>query len=132
MSVRSFQDLIVWQKAMDLVETVYRTTSSFPKEEVFGLTAQLRRAATSIPSNIAEGQCRESTPDFRRFLSIARGSLGEAETQVLIAERLRYINAVKREEALVSLHETARLLNGLLRSLTHDRERNHQPLTTDH
>ena len=90
-TVRNYCDLVAWQKAMDLVESVYKATSQFPKEEVYGLTNQLRRAAVSVPSNIAEGQGRRSDNDFRRFLAIGHGSLREVETQVLIAQRLHYL-----------------------------------------
>src|SRR3979411_1014515 len=90
MKVRHYQELIVWQKAMDLVEEVYKVSRSFPREEIYGLTSQLRRAAVSIPSNVAEGQGRRTTTDFLRHLSIAYGSLLEVETQVLIATRLNY------------------------------------------
>jgi len=92
MTVKSYKDLIVWQKAMDLVETVYKATKEFPKDELYSLTNQLRRAAVSIPSNIAEGHARNSTAEFKNFLYIAKGSLAEVETQLLIAERLNYIN----------------------------------------
>ena len=91
MSVQSYRELIVWQKAIDLVVAIYRITQSFPREEAFGLTSQLRRAAVSIPSNIAEGQGRRSAKEFQRFLDIARGSLQEVETQLLIANRLHYL-----------------------------------------
>ncbi len=91
MALKSYKDLIVWQKAIDLVILVYRRTAAFPKEEVYGLRQQIRRAAVSVPSNIAEGQCRSSTRDFLNFLAIARGSLGEVETQLTIAERLEYL-----------------------------------------
>ena len=90
--MKDYRELIVWQKAMDLVEAIYRTTARFPKEELYGLTSQIRRAAVSIPSNIAEGQARNTTRDFLHFLAIAYGSLKEVETQVLIAERLGYID----------------------------------------
>ena len=88
----NYRDLIVWQKAMDLVQAVYKITAGFPKEELYGLTSQLRRAAVSIPSNIAEGQGRRTTGDFQRFLAIANGSLREVETQILIAKRLNYLH----------------------------------------
>jgi len=90
--IKSFHDLIVWQKAMDLVEANYKVTKSFPKEELYGLTNQIRRALDSIPSNIAEGQGRDSTKEFIHHLSIAYGSLYEVETQLLIAQRLNYIS----------------------------------------
>jgi four helix bundle protein len=86
---KNYKDLIAWQKAMDLVEMVYKATGQFPKEELYGLTNQLRRAVISIPSNIAEGQGRNSRNDFKRFLLISYGSLREVETQILIAERLQ-------------------------------------------
>ena len=91
--LRNYQELIVWQKAMDLVIAVYQQTREFPREELYGLTNQLRRASVSIPSNIAEGQGRNTTGDFRQFLSIAYGSLQEVETQLLIAGRLHNLNA---------------------------------------
>ena len=89
--VKSYQDLIVWQKAMDLVTEIYRITKNFPKEEIYGLTNQMRRAAISIPSNIAEGHARKSRAEYIRFLSIAQGSRAELETQILIAVRLGYL-----------------------------------------
>ncbi len=117
MGVKNYRDLIVWQKAMDLVILVYQFTDSFPQKEVFGLTNQVRRAAVSIPSNIAEGQGRNSNRDFRHFLSIARGSLQEVETQLELARRLGYL----REDDLINISEVscevARLINGLSRAL---------------
>lgn len=88
MKVKNYRGLIAWQKAMDLVEEVYRATREFPREEVFALSGQLRRAVVSIPSNVAEGQGRWSTKEFLHHLSISYGSLREVETQVLIAYRL--------------------------------------------
>lgn len=85
---RNYRDLLVWQKAMHLVEEVYQLTSRFPPDERFGLVAQLRRAAVSIPSNIAEGQARKSTREFVQFISLAEGSLAEVDTQLLLSERL--------------------------------------------
>ncbi len=90
MSVQSYKNLIVWQKAIDMVEMIYQVTRNFPKEELYGLTNQLRRAAVAIPSNVAEGHARASTAEFVRFLSIARGSLAEVETHLVIAQRLGY------------------------------------------
>lgn len=86
--IRNYRDLLVWQKAMHLVEEVYQLTSRFPADERFGLVAQLRRAAVSIPSNIAEGQARKSTREFVQFISLAEGSLAEVDTQLLLSERL--------------------------------------------
>jgi four helix bundle protein len=88
----SYQDLIAWKKAVDLVTEIYRKTQKFPKEEIYGLTSQLRRAAISIPSNIAEGQGRLSKGEFEQFLGNARGSLFELITQLTISENLGYIN----------------------------------------
>lgn len=117
MQVKSYKDLIVWQKAMDLVEMVYRATKTFPKEELYGLTNQLRRAVVSIPSNIAEGQARKSTAEFRNFLSIARGSLAEVETQLLIARRLSYINQQKLGAILSIQVEVNKMTNSLILKL---------------
>ena len=115
--VKDYRDLIVWQKAMDLVETVYRTTAAFPKEELYGLTSQLRRAAVSIPSNIAEGNGRNTTRDYLHFLSTAYGSVKEMETQVLIAERLEYIDSTHCSKLVKNTNEIARLISGLVNSL---------------
>jgi len=118
MKVKNYQELIVWQKAMDLVEEVYRASKSFPREEIYALTSQIRRAAVSVPSNIAEGQGRRTTSDFLRHLSIAYGSLREVETQILIAGRLQYVRATSVEQVMLSAGEVGRLLNGLMNSLT--------------
>jgi four helix bundle protein len=118
LKVRRFNDLIAWQKAMDLVEDVYRLTKLFPKDELFGLTSQLRRAAVSIPSNIAEGQSRRSSKEFIQFLSIAQGSLAEVETQVLIATRLQYISEDPSKVVLEKTAELGRILNGLMEAIT--------------
>jgi len=117
MAVKAFNELIVLQKAIDFGETIYAITATFPRDEVYGLTSQLRRAAVSVPSNIAEGQCRQTTRDFLNFLTIARGSLGEIETQIEIADRLRYVSAEKKQMIMERLKEIARLLRGLSNSL---------------
>jgi len=117
MKLKHYQELIVWQKAMDLVEEVYKASRTFPGEEIYALTSQLRRAAVSIPSNVAEGQGRRTTQDFLRHLSIAYGSLLELETQVLIATRLRYLAQGKCQDILNMTAEVGRLLNGLMFSL---------------
>lgn len=117
MAAKNFKDLIAWQKAMDLVELVYRLSSQFPADERFGLTSQLRRAVVSIPSNIAEGQGRNSPGDFGRFLSIAYGSLREVETQPLIAVRLKFIDPTQYQPVQELCDETGRILNGLMNSL---------------
>ena len=117
MTVKSYRDLEVWQGAMDLVVQIYAITKTFPREEMYGLTSQLRRAAVSVPSNIAEGRSKRSTRDFMRFINIAYGSLAEIETQLLISERLHYLSA---DETAVILEKSAtigRMLNGLLAGL---------------
>jgi len=115
--VRSYRDLVAWQKAIALVTDVYRCTKSFPKEEIYGLSAQLRRAAVSIPSNIAEGQGRVSTGEFRQFLGHARGSLLEVETQLEIARSLKYLSAEDCTILLKECSEIGRVLNGLMAAL---------------
>lgn len=117
MSVQSYNDLIVWQKALDLVEMVYQVTRTFPAEELYGLTNQLRRAVVSIPSNIAEGHARSSTQKFHRFLSIARGSLAEVETQLLIAQRLGYLSTDQLGPILSLQIEINKITNGLMAKL---------------
>src|ERR1700758_2774038 len=117
MPVRSYRDLVAWQKAMALMVSVYTCTQTFPKVETYGLISQMRRAAVSVPSNIAEGHARISTGEFRQFLSHALGSLVEIETQILIGERLRYIDAEKSNELLARTTELGKIPNGLLRSL---------------
>jgi len=119
MKVKNYQELIAWQKAMDLVEDVYRASRTFPREEIYALTSQIRRAAVSVPSNIAEGQGRRTTLDFLRHLSIAYGSLREVETQILIAGRLRYLNSATIDQVMRRAGEVGKLLNGLMNSLPH-------------
>jgi four helix bundle protein len=113
---RSYRDLIVWQKAMDLVERVYRSSRGFPKDELYGLSSQIRRAAVSVPSNIAEGQGRGGDAEMVRFPRIAHGSLRELETQALIAERLGYTDRNETDQLMEMASEVGRLLNGLIRS----------------
>ncbi len=108
---RSYKDLVAWQKAMELVTITYKSTAGFPREELFGLTSQLRRAAVSIPSNIAEGQGHVSEKEFCHFLGLARGSLMEVETQFQIAQNLGYIEAEQTLELLGMSAEVGRILN---------------------
>lgn len=108
-------DLKVWQLAMDLVVDVYAITKQFPDSEKYGLGSQMQRAAVSVPSNIAEGAGRESNTDFLRFLTIARGSLSELETQLLLAQRLNYIADVSQQLNIIK--EVFMLLKGLIRKL---------------
>jgi four helix bundle protein len=112
-----FQDLIAWQKAMALVTAIYRATGDWPREELYGLTSQVRRAAVSIPSNLAEGHGRTGAREFAHHVSIAYGSLCELETQVLIAEQLGYANTDTSERLTTQMMEVRRLIRGLLRSL---------------
>ena len=112
-AIQSYRELVVWQKAMTLVEMIYEATRQFPKEELYGLTNQIRRAAVSIPSNIAEGQARKSTAEFRNFLSIAQGSRAEVETQTLIAIRLNYLQQASATSILSLLEELSKMLAAL-------------------
>lgn len=128
---RDFRQLIVWQKAMEMVTEIYKATRSFPKEEIYGLTSQIRRSAVSIPSNIAEGQGRNTKGEFLQFLGIAKGSLCEIETQILIAKNLEYLSTTDAFEDRIN--EIGRLLNGLINSLKSDNQQlatdNRQPTT---
>jgi four helix bundle protein len=109
--------LDVWQRSIDLVVDVYHSTARFPKEEMYGLRAQMRRAAVSIPSNIAEGEGRRLRRDQARFVTIARGSLYELHTQITISERLGYLTADQTAALLESAARVGKLINGTLRSL---------------
>lgn len=115
---KDFKQLIVWQRAMDMVTEIYKATRTFPKEEMYGLTSQIRRSAVSIPSNIAEGQGRNTKGEFLQFLGIAKGSLCEIETQILIAKNLEYLSTTDAFEE--HINEVGRLLNGLINSLKTD------------
>jgi four helix bundle protein len=115
--VRSYRDLEVWQTGMLLVEECYRLSATFPRAELFGLTAQLRRAAVSVPANLSEGSCRHSTNAFVNHVSIALGSHAEIETCVEIACRLGYVSAAQRAALMTTCDTIGRLLNGLLRAL---------------
>ena len=117
MAVRSYRDLIAWQKAMDLVVDVYDATQDFPRSEQFGLTSQMRRSAVSVPCNIAEGQARDSTKEFAHFLSVSYGSLAELETQLLISERLGFLDHEQTHHRLDECAEVGRIINGLRRAL---------------
>jgi four helix bundle protein len=114
---QGYQDLVVWQKAMELATAVYRVTRDWPHEEQYGLTSQVRRAAVAIPSNLAEGHGRSGRREFAHHVSIAYGSLCELETQLLIAERLDYSDGEATESLMERIADVRRLANGLLRSL---------------
>jgi four helix bundle protein len=113
----SYRDLKVWQLAMGLVTGVYEQTRTFPKHETYGLTSQMRRAAVSIPSNIAEGKGRSSDRDRAHFFCHARGSLLELETQILIAQQLEYLTSSDGEKLIANSAQLGRMLNALIQSL---------------
>jgi len=113
----SYRDLIAWRKAMDLVTEIYRVTRAFPRDELYGLSNQLRRAAVSVPSNVAEGQARFSSKEFHHFLSQARGSLVEIETQLTIAQKLNYLTSTQTQPLLDRAAELGKVLNGLIASI---------------
>lgn len=113
----SYKDLIVWRKSIVLVKSIYTLTAEFPSDEKFGLISQMRRAAVSIPSNIAEGQARRTTPDYVRFVSNSQGSLAELETQLIISVELGYCDSGTVSDLFSLLVEVRKMLNGLRRSL---------------
>lgn len=115
--IKDFKDLIVWQKAMELVTEVYKLVKKLPKEELFALSDQIRRSAISIPSNIAEGQGRNSTKEFNRFLAIAKGSKAELETQLLLCVKIKYLEDSEIETAINLIQEIGKMLNALQKSL---------------
>jgi len=123
MAQASFYKLIAWQKAVDLAEHIYKTTEAFPREERFGLTAQLRRCAVSVPSNIAEGHGRLTVGEWRHFLGQARGSVLEMQTQLVLAKRLRFVDATIIDSTLELSEEVGRIINGLLASDRHQPSR---------
>jgi four helix bundle protein len=113
----TYKDLETWQQGMDLVETCYRVTASFPRSELYGLTGQLRRAAVSIPTNVAEGHCRRTTKVYANHVSIALGSHGELETCLELACRLGFLTKAEHQKLLTTSDVVGRLLNGLYKSL---------------
>jgi four helix bundle protein len=117
MSAFTYRDLHAWKQGMDLVEQCYLTTASFPKSELYGLASQLRRAAISIPANVAEGHCRRTTKAYANHVSIAIGSHGELETCIELGGRLGFLSASERDRILEVSHSVGRLLNGLYRAL---------------
>lgn len=116
-SFLSYKDLIVWQKAVDLVAEIYKVTDRFPDREKYGLSSQMRRAAVSIPSNIAEGRSRSTKKDFVNFLHVALGSSTELETQLIIGQRLTYIQNSDFQRTTAQLSEVCRMLHGMIRKL---------------
>jgi four helix bundle protein len=118
MVMQTFKDLIVWQEAIHLVEMIYQETRQFPKEEIYGLTSQIRRAAISIPANIAEGNGRRNRREYLYFLSVANGSLTELETHLVIAERLKFLRAEALEKLSPQIKSVAKLLTALRKALS--------------
>ncbi len=112
--IESHRDLLVWQKSMDLVEAIYRITQKLPSHEQFGLVSQLRRAAVSIPSNIAEGYGRQSSGNYRQFLSVSRGSLLELETQIELCVRLDYLTKAETATVMSDITEISKMLTSLI------------------
>jgi four helix bundle protein len=115
--LKSYKDLIVWQKAYQLVLLMYKITMNFPKAEIYGLTSQMRRSAISIPSNIAEGYCRQYTGEYLQFLSIAYGSCGELETQILLAKDIEFLDENNFCIAYNLCQEISKMLNSLISSI---------------
>ncbi|HWZ98920.1 MAG TPA: four helix bundle protein [Candidatus Dormibacteraeota bacterium] len=124
---KHYKELLVWQKVMNLAKLVYKLTVSFPADERFGIVSQLRRAAVSIPSNIAEGQARRGTKEFLQFLSIAEGSLAELETQLLLSVELQFCQKAQTEPALKEIDELQKMIGALKRKLS-----SYSPLATRH
>ena len=116
--IKTYKDLLIWQKGITLVKTIYTNLESFPKDEIFGLQSQIKRAAVSIPSNIAEGWGRSSTISYIHFLKIARGSLFELETQIIIANELNFISDLKFNEITQIITEESKMLNAFIKSLS--------------
>ena len=115
--ITSYRDLQVWRRAIDLAEAVYQATAQWPKDERFGLISQVRRAAVSVASNIAEGAARRTTGEFLQFIGMSRGSLAETETQIIIAQRLRYLSEPAATNLLTSAEEISRMLVALAGAL---------------
>lgn len=114
--MNKFKNLLVWQKAVEFAVEIYKMVAKFPKHEVFGLTSQLQRSSSSVAFNIAEGAGRGSKKDFNHFLDIALGSTCEAETQLIIAEKLEYISSVELNNKTEKIEEIQKMLNGLKKS----------------
>jgi four helix bundle protein len=115
--IKSFRDLNIWQKGIDLVKDIYKETQNFPRQEIYGLTNQIRRAAISIPSNIAEGHIRQHRAEFRQFLSVALGSLAELETQIVISRELNYISTEKSLNLIDQMGSLGKMIRGLIKKL---------------
>ena len=116
-NVLHYRQLTVWQKAVDLADQIFETCATFPKQELYGLSSQIKRSVVSIPSNIAEGAARQGTGEFLHFISIAKGSLAELETQLIIANRRQFVDSEQLNVFLSLTDEISRMLSGLSRSL---------------
>ncbi len=116
---RSYQDLDVWRLSINLVKEIYRVIEKFPSSELYVLSSQIRKAAISIPSNIAEGQGRNSSREFRQYLAVSLGSLSELETQLIIAQEIRYLTAEELDPLLISIDTIRKMLRALSNSLHH-------------
>lgn len=117
MAIKHYRDLLIWQKSMLLVKSIYDVAVNFPQEEKYGLTSQMRRSAVSVPSNIAEGHNREHLKEYLRFLSIAQGSIAELETQIALATMLKYIDITTEDKLLKQADEIGKMIRGLQRKL---------------
>lgn len=119
--MKGYKELTVWQKAVDLAENIYRLTGAYPQEERYGLVNQMRRAAVSIPSNIAEGYNRNTTKDYVQFLHISKGSNAELETQLIISRKMNYISEAQFNEMQGYTDEIHRMLSKMIKSLTQNK-----------
>lgn len=115
--IKTHKDLLVWEKSIDLVEQIYKFTKQFPKEELYGITNQMRRCAVSIPANIAEGSGRKNKAEFIQFLHIALGSASELETHLIISQRLGFLSSNSYDEIMNALNEIIKMICGLINSL---------------
>ena len=118
--IRDYRDLLIWQRAMKLAQAIYSATATFPAAEMYGLTSQIRRSAISVPFNIAEGHGRENEGDFRRFLAIARGSLAELQTQLILSGELGFIDQKSIAPLLENTEEVARMIRGMQKNLANN------------
>jgi len=118
-AAQSFRELVVWQKSIQLATVIYRLTSGFPKEEMYGLSSQIRRSAVSVPSNIAEGQGRLTSNEFRQFLSVARGSNFELQTQLEIARTLNFGDSELIDDAECLSHEVGKMIYAIMEKIRH-------------
>jgi four helix bundle protein len=121
--IKTYRDLNVWEKSIEFVKEIYTITVKFPKEEVYGLSSQMRRAVVSIPSNIAEGFRRQYNKEFKQFLYVALGSCAELETQISISKDLNYVKTEKEKELLESLDHISRMIMSLIKKITHNAQR---------